>query len=105
MDYKKTRFQIDALLESKYRSSSFDLTDICIALRISRTTLHRIIKSESGLTTTSYINLYRITKAKKLLKQKGLLIKDIATAVGFIDSKYFSKLFLKIEGVSPSKFE
>jgi YesN/AraC family two-component response regulator len=105
MDYIKMKFQIDELLESNYRSSVFDLTEICNTLGISRTTLHRIIKAETGLTTTSYINQFRIAKAKKLLKKKGRLIKDIASEVGFIDSKYFSKIFLKIEGVSPSKYE
>jgi len=64
-----------------------------------------IFKSHYGISSAEYIVNTRITLAKKLLKENpNMLTKDIAKAVGHADPLYFSKVFKKKTGVSPSKY-
>ncbi|MFS0661125.1 AraC family transcriptional regulator [Niallia alba] len=53
-------------------------------------------------TLTSYVNELRINHAKKRLRTGTKSIKEIAHECGYQDEKYFSRIFKKIEGVSPS---
>lgn len=53
---------------------------------------------------TSYLTEYRIGEAKKLLEKPNENIKDIGEAVGYGDSNYFTKVFKRITGVSPTEY-
>lgn len=66
--------------------------------------LTALFKSYTGLTPARYINKCKIDTAKKLLLQGNLRIKEIALKVGFLDEFYFSRVFRKIEGMSPKEF-
>ena len=66
--------------------------------------LNRIIKSETGMTLTSYLNFVRISRAKSLLLEGSMKVCDIAVACGFSDEKYFMKLFKRLESVTPSEY-
>ncbi|MBO9610137.1 MAG: helix-turn-helix transcriptional regulator, partial [Paenibacillaceae bacterium] len=61
-----------------------------------------IFKKQSGITLNHYINMYRISKAKELLRDVTLKLADIAEMVGYSSENYFSKVFKKYEGFSPS---
>ena len=61
-------------------------------------------KTITGLTVIQYINRCRIDKAKIMLLNNELLVKDIASSLGFSDEFYFSKTFKKLEGISPREF-
>ncbi len=61
----------------------------------------RQFKKVMGVTAAQYINEYRISKAEALLKNSALPITDIAFAVGFSDSSYFSRCFKALRGVTP----
>ncbi len=62
----------------------------------------RLFKSLTGKSPTEYINHLRLNKAVSLLRESNLNITEIAMAVGFNDSNYFSRLFKKYKHVSPS---
>ena len=53
---------------------------------------------------TTYLMEYRINKAKELMMDLRYNIKDIGTEVGYRDSNYFSKIFKKAEGMTPTEF-
>lgn len=59
---------------------------------------------EVGMTPIAYLNRYRINQAKLLLCQGRARVTDIAGAVGFADSGYFSRLFRREVGVSPDAY-
>jgi len=63
-----------------------------------------IFKSVTGKTPIEYINQIRIDKSKELLLNTTLKIKEIALKAGFKDEFYFSRVFKKLEGCSPSQF-
>lgn len=65
----------------------------------------RIFKSIYDCTPTDYITNLRLKKACKLLKQKVLTITEIAISCGFSNSNYFSRIFRKKKGMSPSEYK
>ena len=56
-----------------------------------------------GMGYNEYLSELRIDQAKKLLKT-NMAVRDIAVAVGFNDSKYFSDIFYKKTGYIPSEW-
>lgn len=66
--------------------------------------LSHLFSKEMGMTLTRYLQLQRIEKAKVLLGNSPTTIKEIAFAVGFEDEKYFSRVFKKLEHLSPADY-
>ncbi|HZK70539.1 MAG TPA: response regulator [Clostridia bacterium] len=62
-----------------------------------------LFKKEFGVSFIEYLNKVRINEAKNLMKTTSLLAYEIAEKVGFQDYKYFTQVFKKLEGFSPSK--
>ena len=66
--------------------------------------LCRIFKDETGGSINTYINNLRMNKAGELLSDKNSYIKEVAVAVGFEDQLYFSRLFKRYSGLTPSEY-
>lgn len=66
--------------------------------------LNRIFKKRFGRTIMQYVNYYRIEDAKKMLRSGLFSVKQIAAELGFVNEFYFSRVFKKYEGISPSEF-
>ena len=60
--------------------------------------------SPSHLSRTEYINHMRVEKAKEYLLQKDILAYEVANLVGYNDATYFSSIFKKYTGVSPTEY-
>lgn len=63
-----------------------------------------VFKKATGKTLVRYINEYRMEKSKELLQNKKLKISDIAARVGCGDSNYFTKIFRRTCGLTPSEY-
>lgn len=61
-------------------------------------------KEETGVNFIDYLTGMRIRKAKELLENPELSIKEICTRSGYSDPNYFSRIFKKIENVTPSEY-
>lgn len=68
---------------------------------LSKDYIGKIFKSQTNKSIITYLNLYRIEKAKQLLQHSELSIKDISDTVGFNDQYYFSKAMKSTTGFSP----
>lgn len=64
----------------------------------------RAFKKLTGLTPGSYLTQLRMLRAKELMTDKRAALRDIAVSVGYQDELYFSRVFKKTEGVSPSVY-
>ncbi|WP_203295515.1 hybrid sensor histidine kinase/response regulator transcription factor [Luteirhabdus pelagi] len=73
-------------------------------LAMSRTQIHRKITSLTDMSITQYINHVRIEKAKRLLSSSPKTISEIAYECCFEDPHYFSKVFKKETGETPTSF-
>jgi two-component system response regulator YesN len=56
------------------------------------------------MTLTAYINTLRIEEAKYLLDYSNASVTEIASSVGYSDPNYFSKVFQKLEHVTPHDY-
>ncbi|MED4727647.1 response regulator [Aneurinibacillus migulanus] len=64
----------------------------------------RLFKQKAGLTLTDYIIQIRLEKARRLLAETELSMAQIGELCGFLDPNYFSRLFRKHEGETPTKY-
>lgn len=62
-------------------------------------------KTYTGVSAMEYLEKIRINKAKDLLADSTLSIKEISDAVGYSNPLYFSTVFKKVTGMSPSAFK
>lgn len=68
------------------------------------TYLTNIFKKYTGYPILTYVNRTRIAVAKNLLTNRTLSIYRIADMCGFLDEKYFMKLFKRYEGITPTQY-
>jgi AraC-like DNA-binding protein len=80
------------------------LQELSDLVHVSLFYLSRAFKNSTGYTVIEYFNKIKIDKAKELMIESDKKIKDIAQVVGFGDEFYFSRIFKKVEGISPSEF-
>jgi AraC-like DNA-binding protein len=66
--------------------------------------LNSVFKSYTGMTPYQYFISIKIRRAKELLENRDLTIKEVAFRLGFGDQYYFSRLFKNKTGVSPSRW-
>ncbi|MBP5447255.1 MAG: helix-turn-helix domain-containing protein, partial [Treponema sp.] len=66
--------------------------------------LSKLFKEQTGETYINYVTSARLEKAKKLLADDALIIKEISAGVGYNDQNYFSKLFRQKYGETPSEY-
>lgn len=71
---------------------------------LNRSYLNSIFKKSLGKTLQQYLIEFRVRKACELLKSTSLSIGDISRSVGYPDQLLFSKVFKRIEGVTPSEY-
>lgn len=81
------------------------LEDVSSAVGFNATYFSTLFKKETGQNFVDYLTDLRIGKAKELLSGEDLSVQDVAELVGYQDLKYFSKLFKKVTGVSPSDYK
>ncbi|MBK1811831.1 response regulator [Clostridium sp. YIM B02505] len=81
-----------------------DLDTVAAKFNLSCYYFSRTFKEIIGYNFSDYINILRIKKAKELLMDNSISIKEICFSVGYNDPNYFSKVFKKYEGRSPTEF-
>ena len=86
-------------------SESLSLETIAENLHISPSHLSRTFRKSYSEPLTEYINKTRIEKAKEYLINPGTLSYEVAGLVGYNDPTYFSSIFKKYTGTSPTEFK
>ena len=92
-------------MENNIHDPQFGVEKMAIEMGMSRTNMHRKIKSITGFPPSELIRSIRLRKAAKLILNKVDSVSQIALLVGFDDYSHFSKTFKKHFGVSPSSYE
>nr|WKN34803.1 helix-turn-helix transcriptional regulator [Tunicatimonas sp. TK19036] len=73
-------------------------------LSVSQRYLSDTLKKETGKTTTEHLHLYLLDEAKNILLNPNKTISEVAYELGFEYPPYFSRLFKKKEGISPTEY-
>jgi AraC-like DNA-binding protein/ligand-binding sensor protein len=80
------------------------LQEIADASGLSAPYFSSVFKEEMGENLSNYLNRLRVEKAATLLIESDLNLIDIASACGFEDQSWFSKIFKNYAGISPGRF-
>ena len=85
-------------------SRDISLDDVSKEVNVSPYYFSKIFKEESGENFTEYLTKIRINKAKELLEDAELSIKEIGVMSGYTDPNYFSRIFKKHTGITPREY-
>ncbi len=92
------------LLSSNISTIDFNLNDAMDTVPFSKDYFRKLFKQETGVTPLEYLTTLRIEHAKGLLSSTSLTVRQIAAMVGYDDPYYFSRIFKKATGKSPSQW-
>ncbi|WP_169834438.1 response regulator transcription factor [Paenibacillus donghaensis] len=79
--------------------------DIARHLHLNPSYFSRYFKKMAGLNFTDHVHLLKMEEAKRLLAQNNETAENVAYMLGYSDRAYFSKVFKKYTGTSPSEFK
>jgi len=102
--------QFNRQLEDYFESGQLEengipsIDQLADRLSVSQRYLSDTLKKETGKTSTEHLQLYLINEAKDILLNPNKSISEVAHELGFEYPPYFSRLFKKMEGLSPSEF-
>jgi AraC family L-rhamnose operon regulatory protein RhaS len=85
-------------------SEPVGMDDLVRHVGFSRARMFDIFKTQTGLTPNDYLQRARVEKAQEQLRQTNLSVTQIALATGFSSGQYFSTVFARYTGVSPTAF-
>jgi len=90
---------------NKHMKDEITLQKVCKNFSVSQTCISRIFRKYENISFNNYLTNIRIEKAKEYMERdKNFFVKDIASAVGYKDQFYFSRIFRSITGVCPSDY-
>lgn len=87
-----------------YQDLELSIHEVSQALAISPSYLSKIVKKHLYRSFVEYVTEFRIDRAKELLAGTDLMTYEVAEKTGYPDSRYFSSLFKKQTGCTPSEF-
>ena len=101
---QKNMHQLRTVLKymDQHYNENISLSQLASLANMSSQHFCRLFKNITGKSAVDYMNCLRINKAVTLLSESDLNISEVAMAVGFDDSNYFSRLFKKYQKTSPS---
>ena len=80
------------------------MSDLVRHVGFSRARMFDMFKAQTGLTPNDYLQRLRIEKAQEQLRQTNRSVTEIGLATGFSTGQYFSTVFGRYTGVSPTRF-
>lgn len=92
-----------SLVLAHLSDTDFNIDRLCREMSMSRTLFYGRLKTLTGQNPQDFMRLIRLEQAAIFLKQ-GDSVLDVSVKAGFVNVKYFSTVFKKHFGVSPSKY-
>ena len=93
-----------AYIDENYMNESCTLGDVAEALSVNSSYLSTMFSKEMDTTFVKFLTAKRLEKARDLLAKERMHTADVAAAVGYKDSHYFSFVFRKMYGMSPKEY-
>ena len=91
------------IVEDEY-DQEITLEGVASRLGLNHTYLSTLFKEETGRAFTNFVQEVRVEKSKELLIQTRLPVLEVALSVGFSSQNYYSRIFKKLTGCTPSEF-
>ena len=91
-------------MSQRFSDPNLMLQDVAKAVNMSNSRFSTVFSQQSGQTFTEYLIYLRLNKAKELLRTTEMKTSQIAHETGYNDAHYFSYIFKKNTGMTPSEF-
>lgn len=95
--------RIKNMIETRYHEN-LTISHIAKEVYLTTTYVCLIFKQETGMTLNDYLTRVRMETALDMLKDPANKLHDICYAIGYSEPSYFSKMFKKYTGLSPSEY-
>lgn len=82
----------------------FNVDKLAEEVGLSRTQLHRKMKEITGISTGEFIRNLRLQQAERLIREGKINIAQVAYSVGFNNQTYFSTVFKRYYGMTPTEY-
>lgn len=102
----RKRLELAAVKEylDEHFTEKIMLEELAEKFFINKFYLSKSLKETYGTTVNNYLISKRITRAKQLLRFTDMTVDEVGVAVGMGDANYFSRMFRKVEGISPREY-
>ena len=97
------RAEMYAFVEAHYQQD-ISMQDAAAALRYSDAYFCKLFKQCFKVNFSAYLNQYRVDKACQLMQDPRLSLREVATACGYADANYFTRVFKRLTGQTPSEY-
>lgn len=103
---RKMNLKIEAIVEfiDSHLNQDLTLTYVAERMNFSSYYLSKVFKKELGVNFVKYVTERKMDKAKELLKDNDIPIVNIAFEIGYPEPSYFTKVFKKVENMTPSQY-
>ena len=88
----------------KHYTSELSMQDVAKAMNYSEAYFCKLFKQCFKVNFSAWLNEFRVEKAKEMLLQSRMSIREISIACGYTDANYFARVFKRITGKTPSEF-
>lgn len=96
--------EVCSYIEEHYAEEELSLNLLASHVNFSPNHLSMVFSQQTGQTFIKYLTDYRMNKAKELLRCTGKRSSEISLEVGYKDPHYFSYLFKKTQGMTPTQY-
>lgn len=96
--------RLTTIIEKNIDNPDLSVSELAEALAMSRSSLHKKLTALTGMSPVDFINNYRLKKSIPYLLQ-GYSISEVAYRVGYADPKYYTRIFKKFFGLTPSTYK
>lgn len=96
--------KVESIVDKHLADPVFSPDDMADQMYMGRTTFYQRMRQITGFSPREYINLKRMKRASHLISTTSLSMAEISDRVGISDPLYFSRLFRKTYGCSPSQW-
>ncbi|WP_321287636.1 two-component regulator propeller domain-containing protein [uncultured Sunxiuqinia sp.] len=93
------------LVEENMTNSEFSVDKMLPEFGFGRTVFYKKMKGISGYSPKDFVRIVRMKKAAELLCSGGITVSEVAFDVGYSDPEYFSRMFKKHFGKTPSEYQ
>lgn len=98
------KHEILKYIDSHYHQSDICLNQLAEVFRLSEAHISRIIKAQTGMTYSTYIESIRMSRARELLENSDMTVKEIAYSLGYENQSTFMKAFKRVYHMPPTSF-
>lgn len=100
----KAVYEVMKYVQTHFSDNELSIKNISGYLHLTDTYLCMLFKNETGKTINDYITEIRIEKSKELLKSREYTLYKIASSIGYGNAKYYTTIFKKTTGMTPSEY-